>query len=95
KDDREAVAWYRRAAEQGLAATQNNLGAMYGSGRGVPMDFVKAYAWLSLAADQGFTSAVGVRKLLKLAMSSEKVAEAQKLAAELLNRIESSKSQQR
>src|SRR3954463_716564 len=29
QDDAKAVKWYRKAAEQGLAAAQNNLGTMY------------------------------------------------------------------
>jgi TPR repeat protein len=29
KDDKQAVYWYQKAAEQGLAEAQYNLGAMY------------------------------------------------------------------
>ena len=36
QDDTEAVKWYRKAAEQGHAEAQNNLGVMYLNGRGVP-----------------------------------------------------------
>ena len=35
QDRVEAVRWYRRAAEQGSAQAQNNLGIMYDEGRGV------------------------------------------------------------
>ena len=38
QDAAEAVAWYRRAAEQGDARAQYNLGGMYRKGRGVPQD---------------------------------------------------------
>jgi len=31
-----AVEWYRKAAEQGDANGQNNLGRMYDAGEGVP-----------------------------------------------------------
>jgi TPR repeat protein len=34
KDLGQAVAWYRKAAEQGLAAAQTNLGVMYQDGWG-------------------------------------------------------------
>ena len=36
EDDREAVKWTRKAAEQGGASAQNNLGVMCQNGEGVP-----------------------------------------------------------
>ena len=45
-----AVAWYRRAAEQGHAHAQYNLVGMYAEGLGVPPDAVEAHMWLTLAA---------------------------------------------
>ena len=38
QDYAEALKWYRLAAEQGDAASQDNLGKMYASGEGVPQD---------------------------------------------------------
>ena len=38
RDDTEAVAWYRKAAEQGNALAQQNLDRMCADGRGVPRD---------------------------------------------------------
>jgi TPR repeat protein len=38
KDYQEAVYWYRKAAEQGRADGQNNLGVMYENGYGVTKD---------------------------------------------------------
>jgi len=35
KDDAEAEKWYRKAAKQGYAPAQNNLGEMRRQGRGV------------------------------------------------------------
>jgi TPR repeat protein len=52
-DVAEAAAWYRRAAEQGDASAQNNLGVMYASGEGVPHDDEQAVHWYRLAAEQG------------------------------------------
>ena len=46
----QAVAWYRKAAEQGHAAAQNNLGWMYQERRA---DYVQAVAWYRKAAEQG------------------------------------------
>ena len=57
QDDEEAVRWYRRAAEQGHASGQYNLGFMYENGRGVRRDRVEAARWYQLAAEQGNASA--------------------------------------
>ena len=48
----EALAWYRRAAEQGHASAQFGLGVMYANGEGVPQDNVEAHMWLNLAASR-------------------------------------------
>ena len=40
-------------AEQGVADAQAMLGAMYGSGRGVPKNYLEAFKWGTLAAEQG------------------------------------------
>jgi localization factor PodJL len=46
----QAAQWFRRAAEQGYAKAQNNLGVMYEHGRGVPQDSIQAHLWYNLAA---------------------------------------------
>ena len=53
KDDKEAVKWYRKAADQGYKYAQNNLGLMYEDGKGVPKDYKEAVKWYRLAANQG------------------------------------------
>ena len=91
KDNQEAVKWYRKAAEQGDAEAQERLGHMYANGEGVPEDYVKAYAWMNLAAAQGRNNAVKAKELLRSSMTTEQVAEAQKLSADLYKRIEAAK----
>jgi len=51
KDYEKAAAWYKKAAAQGVAHAQNNLGLMLAQGRGVPRDPQRA-AELWLAAAQ-------------------------------------------
>ena len=46
ENDAEAVKWYRKAADQGHAQAQYNLGVMYYNGDGVPENHVRAYVWL-------------------------------------------------
>ena len=57
QDDGEAVAWFRKAAEQGYVDAQCNLGVMYRRGRGVPQDDAEAAAWYRKAAEQGLPEA--------------------------------------
>ena len=51
QNDAEAVRWYRKAAEQGDAAAQFNLGSMYDDGRGVAQSSSEAFKWYRKAAD--------------------------------------------
>jgi len=48
-----AVDWYKKAAEQGDARAQNNLGRCYATGDGVTADDKIAVQWLTKAAEQG------------------------------------------
>ncbi|MCH2211043.1 MAG: sel1 repeat family protein [Fuerstiella sp.] len=56
-DDVEALKWYRRAADQGLAKAQFTVGQMYSSGEGATKDEVEALKWYRSAADQGHAQA--------------------------------------
>ncbi len=49
----EAVMWMRRAAEQGHAGAQANLGFCYKHGQGVPRDYEEAVMWYLKGAEQG------------------------------------------
>jgi TPR repeat protein len=64
QSDAEAVAWYRKAAEQGYAYAQFNLGFMYEEGRGVGQSDAEAVAWYRKAAEQG--NAYAKKKIEKL-----------------------------
>jgi TPR repeat protein len=57
QDDVEAVKWYRKAAEQGYAIAEDNLGWMYQNGRGVVQDDAEAIKWYRKAAEQGYAIA--------------------------------------
>jgi TPR repeat protein len=52
-----ALEYYQKAADQGHANAQYNLGGMYGKGQGVGQDFREAIKWWRKAADLGFADA--------------------------------------
>jgi TPR repeat protein len=56
-DYTEAMAWYRKAADQGYAVAQRQIGWLYAKGQGVPQDKKQARLWMSRAADGGDTPA--------------------------------------
>jgi TPR repeat protein len=53
QDDKQAMFWYRKAAEQGNAVAQYSLGGMYFIGSGVEQDNEQAVFWYRKAAEQG------------------------------------------
>jgi TPR repeat protein len=75
------VAWYRKAADQGVIDAQFNLGIMYVYGSGV-QDYVQAHMWWNLAAVSGDEDAIKNRDKVAKKMTPAQIAEAQKLARE-------------
>ena len=73
--------WYRRAADQGHAQAQFNLGIMYAKGEGVAENYIQAYRWSSLAAASGDQNARKNLQIIKGWMTPGQIAEAQRLAA--------------
>ncbi len=77
-----ALKWYHKAADQGYADAQLNLGLLYTRGRGVTQDIVQAHMWYTLAAASGDRSAGPLRDALVTKMTPAQIAEAQKMARE-------------
>ena len=76
-----AAGWYRKAADQGNADAQYNLGNKYANGQGVPQDYVQAHKWFNLSATSGDADAVKNRDLVASKLSPAQIAEAQRLAS--------------
>lgn len=53
----EAFQWYLKAAQQGNAIAQNNLGFMYANGHGVTQNYQEAFKWYLKSAQQGLAVA--------------------------------------
>ena len=79
----EAARWYRRAAEQGVAFAQFNLGVRYVNGQGVARDPVQAYQWFSVAAQsllgKEADTAKQARDSVKAQLAPEQLARAEEL----------------
>ncbi len=72
------------AAQTGAPDALFELGMLYATGRDVDADLVSAHKWFNLAAARGNASALTYRVELAREMSTDQVAEAQKLAREWL-----------
>jgi peptidoglycan hydrolase-like protein with peptidoglycan-binding domain len=70
------------AAAQGDGRAQYLLGIMYRDGRGVPPDYVTAYAWLHVAAARGQPQAASARDGMSWRLTPSEIDEAQRLARE-------------
>ncbi|MBT4906240.1 MAG: sel1 repeat family protein [Rhodospirillaceae bacterium] len=81
----EAIRWYRKAAEQGLAMAQKNLAQLFAERARRPSHFIKAYKWYEIAipkmADQMVVMLLGIEQdNLAKKMTLADVAKAKKLA---------------
>ena len=88
EDHKEAVKWYRLAAEQGEVNAQYNLGVMYVLGEGVIQDDVNAHMWLNIAASNGFKDAKIKKDILVKfkRMTPQDISKAQDLARECVKK---------
>jgi TPR repeat protein len=90
RDDREAMTWYAKSADQGTAEAQFNCGIMYRTGRGVTRDIAEAHKWFKLAAATFPKSEVDKRasavrncKLTAAQLTSKQIAKGRRFAGEL------------
>ena len=76
----------RKAAEQGDAEAQFDLGVAYTRGQGVPQDYLEAHKWANLAAARAHSNVqkqyAENRDALTKRMTPAQIAEAQTLARE-------------
>src|SRR5439155_8930889 len=76
QDHKQAVQWFRKAAEQGHAEAQHALGLMYRYHvAGMPQDVVIAYMLWNLAAANGNMNAVEQRASIAKQMTQEQIEE--------------------
>ena len=86
QDYKEAVKWYRLAAEQGYVAAQTSLGMMYGNGQGVAQDYVMAHMYWNIAGASGHEDAIKNRGIVEKNMTPSQIEKAQDLAREWMKK---------
>jgi len=62
---REAVKWFRNAADKGDVKVIFNLGVMHANGNGVQQNYTEAGKWIRKAADRGHLGAKAALERLK------------------------------
>ncbi|MBB5017816.1 serine/threonine protein kinase [Chitinivorax tropicus] len=82
RNDEQAASWHRKAAEQGNAMGQYNLGLLNLHGRGgLAQSNVKAYVWLSIAAQGGNLAARSQLSTLESQISKDELQQGRRLAS--------------
>jgi len=74
---------FKKVADKGNSNAQYNLAVGYSKGRGVPINYKKAYIWYSLASAQGHEKAKHNISVIEPKMTPQQIVDAQKEAAEL------------
>jgi S1-C subfamily serine protease len=78
----ESFNWAYKAADQGVSDAQYAVGIFYLIGSGVPKDNIETYKWFNLSAARGNQDAKTQLDALEQQMTSDQIAEAQKLTRE-------------
>lgn len=79
RNDPELAARLLAEAERGDMDAQYAAGLIYAEGRGVEIDLVQAYFWLTCAIDQGDADAVRLRSYVAAQMTETAFADARRL----------------
>ena len=82
-----ALGFYQPLAEEGSPYAQLVIGEMYLDGNGVPRDYVQAYAWFYVSADQGVDEALPLLDKAWRELSTEQQDQAEALAKQYVERF--------
>lgn len=78
-----AVELWQQAAATGEPRSQYQLAGAYFNGRGVETDPASAYAWMTLAAEQGLSEAIAAETQMRSNLGTDEIAEASRIADRL------------
>ena len=77
---KEAVKWWKLAAEQGDADAQYNLGHMYYKGQGFPQDYALAHMWFNICSPSKDEECMDNRNIVEKEMTPQQIEKAQEMA---------------
>ena len=80
-----------KSAEQVNARAQYLLGLSYDHGRGVPQDYIEAYAWINIAGANG-KDVTKARSFLSKKMTTDKIDKAQARSKVIWAELEAKKN---
>jgi TPR repeat protein len=86
EDDYEALAWYRRAAEQGNADAQYALGTLHAETKSSLRDPVEACRWLTIASRASYPNARRALLSVERKLSQRDLDDCRKLAEDWMTR---------
>lgn len=72
----EAAKWYLKAANKNHQRARYELGKMYVSGKGVPVNFLRAYFLFTISEEQGYTDSSKAKRSLERAMTPQQIKQA-------------------
>jgi cell division septation protein DedD len=84
-DPDKGVTWLKKASYAGNALSRYMLGVVYFNGEYVTEDYIEAYAWISLSAQQGVPDAIKAEQTVVSQMSLQQIS-AGKLRAEAIDK---------
>ena len=84
QDCKQGAKFFTKAAEQGDDGAQSLLGNLYARGQGVLRDYGRARMWFNLATANGRERSSESRDNVAEKMTSDQIAEVQKMAREMV-----------
>lgn len=75
-DFKEAISWFKKAAEYGVRDSQVNLGIFLAKGSGGEIDLIESYKWFSIASRSGDPDASQKRDFVANALRPDQLEEA-------------------
>ena len=83
---KEALKWYKLAAENGNRDAPNNIGVLYMTGLGTPRDFVMAHKWFTVAGARD-VEAKSNKEFVEKRLTTEQIEESKKFAEEWKKKV--------
>ncbi len=81
----EAAKWYLKAANQNHQRARYELAKMYVIGRGVPVNYKRAYFLFAISEDQGYGQSSKAKRSLEQSMSTREIKQARDMVKKYYN----------